>query len=142
MKMPENGIWKFEPKWIRISDEDAVTILRKLIAERPLQEAVWVLLLNGANKAVGYYMATLGLVNSSQLSSAEVFKGAITSGALSVILAHNHPSGTPSPSPEDIEATKDLLEAGKALKINLLDHLIITQRTYQSMRGTNPELWS
>jgi len=150
MKMPENGIWKFEPKWIRISDEDAVviksptdavTILRKLIAERPLQEAVWVILLSNANKAVGYYMATLGLVNSSMLNPTEVFKGAITSGAVNIILAHNHPSGTTEPSAEDIAATKDLLKAGKVLEINILDHLIITQRTYQSIRGTNPELW-
>lgn len=64
-----------------------------------------------------------------------VFKTAILKNASSIIIAHNHPSGNPSPSPEDIELTKRIVECGKILKINLADHLVIGNNSYVSLRG-------
>ncbi|GAJ06074.1 unnamed protein product, partial [marine sediment metagenome] len=67
----------------------------------------------------------------------EVFKEAVSSGAASVILAHNHPSGDPTPSEDDIKLTKRLVEAGEIMGIEVLDHIIVCDKEYLSMKGRN-----
>ena len=89
------------------------------------QECMMVLLLDTKNKAIGVpRVATLGLLDSSPVHPREVFREAVRDGAASVILAHNHPSGDPTPSKEDLDVTRRLVEAGKLLGIRVVDHLI------------------
>ena len=104
--------------------QDAASLL---IAElSPLvQENLVVLLLNTRNQVVARRTIYIGTVNSSAVRPAEVLRPAIRENAPSIIVAHNHPSGDPTPSPEDISVTRDLATAGKLMDIELLDHLII-----------------
>ena len=91
------------------------------------QEAFAVLSLNGANKPNGpARIVTLGLLNSNQVHPREVFADVIVDRAASIMIAHNHPSGTLEASPEDIAITKRLIKAGEILGIRVLDHLILS----------------
>ncbi len=76
---------------------------------------------------------SIGTINSNIIHPREVFKPAIEYGAAAVVLAHNHPSGISKPSAADIEITRQLVEAGKMLGINLIDHLIITKGSFASI---------
>lgn len=82
-----------------------------------------------------------GAVNTCQFSVSDIWKGALMSNATAVIVAHNHPSGYLSPSGEDIAVTRNLLDAGKMLGIQLLDHLIVNGNDYYSFHSDMPELW-
>jgi DNA repair protein RadC len=88
-------------------------------------EKFWVLCLNRKNRLIKRCEVTSGTASSSLVHPREVFREAIRSGALSLIGAHNHPSGDPSPSSADIQVTRQLREAGKTVSIELLDHIII-----------------
>ena len=104
--------------------QDAASLLAAEMA--PLvQENLIVLLLNTRNQVVARRTIYIGTVNSSAVRPAEVLRPAIRENAPSIIVAHNHPSGDPTPSPEDISITRDLAAAGKLMDIELLDHLII-----------------
>ena len=83
---------------------------------------------------------TVGLLNSSLVHPREVFGPAMTHGAASLILAHNHPSGDPEPSPEDLAVTVQLMESGCLLGIPVRDHVILGDSTYVSLaeRGCTP----
>ncbi len=89
------------------------------------QEHLRVLLLNTKNEVLGVQEIYVGNVNSSVVRPAEVLRPAIRENAPAVIVVHNHPSGDPTPSSEDVAITKQLVEAGKTLGIDLLDHLVI-----------------
>jgi DNA repair protein RadC len=78
---------------------------------------------------------SIGGLHSALVHPREVFKPAIKKSAASIILVHNHPSGDPSPSREDLELTASLIEAGKHLGIEILDHIVIGESTYCSMRS-------
>ena len=91
------------------------------------QENLVVLLLNTRNQVVARRTIYIGTVNSSAVRPAEVLRPAIRENAPSIIVAHNHPSGDPTPSPEDVAVTRDLVAAGKLMDIELLDHLVIGQ---------------
>ena len=89
------------------------------------QEHLRVLLLNTKNEVVSLQEIYIGNVNSSVARPAEIFRPAVRDNAPSVIVVHNHPSGDPTPSPEDVAITKDLVQAGNLLSIDLLDHVVI-----------------
>ncbi len=93
-----------------------------------------VILLNTKNQVLGVAPVSVGSLNSSLVHPREVFKEAVRRNAAAIILVHNHPSGDPTPSAEDIEVTKRLVEAGKLLGIEVLDHIIIGECTYASLR--------
>lgn len=78
-----------------------------------------------------------GILNASIVHPREVFVEAIENKAASVILAHNHPSGDPEPSEDDLEVTKRLVEAGKILGIEMVDHIIVTKSSYFSLKDKN-----
>lgn len=90
--------------------------------------------LNGASEVIGNRLVTVGLLNTNQVHPREVFADAISDRAAHIILAHNHPSGRLKPSPDDIETTRQLVEAGKIIGISVLDHIIITKRGYLSFK--------
>lgn len=104
--------------------QDAYALLR---GEMSLleQESVRVILLNTKNRVQGVVQVSLGSLNTSVVRVGEVFKEAIRQQAAGIVLAHNHPSGDPAPSPEDVAITRKVVEAGELLDINVLDHIII-----------------
>ena len=104
--------------------QDAASLLTAEM-EPLVQENLVVLLLNTRNRVVARRTIYIGTANSSAVRPAEVLRPAIRENAPSFIVAHNHPSGDPTPSPEDISVTRDLVAAGKLMDIELLDHLII-----------------
>jgi DNA repair protein RadC len=95
------------------------------------------LLLNVRGEMMGREIVSMGSINSSIVDAREVFRPAVKRGAASIVLVHNHPSGNPAPSPQDIEVTKGLVEAGDVLGIKVLDHLIIGDGCFTSFRRNN-----
>ena len=98
------------------------------------QEQLRVLLLNTRNQVMAQRIVYQGNVNSSIIRPAEVFRAAIIDSAPSIVIAHNHPSGDPTPSPEDVKITRELVEGGKLLGIDLLDHVVIAGDKFVSMK--------
>ncbi len=98
------------------------------------QEQIRVVLLNTRNKVIGMPVIYSGSLNTSVIRAAEIFRPAIEAPAAAIILAHNHPSGDPSPSPEDIRTTRQMVQAGKMLDIEVLDHLVIGDGRYVSLK--------
>ena len=96
------------------------------------QEHLIVLSLDGANRLIQKRLISIGTLNASLVHPREVFADPITDRAASIIVMHNHPSGTPDPSDADIQITKRLQDAGKLLGINLLDHIIIAKSGHYS----------
>jgi DNA repair protein RadC len=97
-------------------------------------EQMRILVLDTKNQVVENSNRYRGTVNSSVLRVAEIFRPAIARNCPAVIVCHNHPSGDPTPSPEDIAVTEQLVEAGKLLDIELVDHLIIGNHRYISLK--------
>ena len=121
---------------IRItSPEDIIRIPVVADLKRKNQEYFLCTTLNGASEVIDTRTITMGLVNHSLVHPREVFADAITDRAASIICVHNHPSGNPEPSSEDIRVTKQLVDAGIIIGINLLDHLIITKNGITSLRN-------
>jgi DNA repair protein RadC len=98
------------------------------------QEQLRVLLLDTKNHVLDNVEIYRGSVNMSQVRVGEVFKAAIRRNAVAVIAVHNHPSGDPTPSPEDVALTRALVEASKLVDVDVLDHLIIGQDRWVSMK--------
>ncbi len=121
-----------QPVTIR-SPHDAADILTEQL--RYLQKEHFVcLFLNTKNHVVAQETLSMGSLNASIVHPREVFRAAIKCSSASIICAHNHPSGDPTPSPEDIALTRRLLEAGEIVGIDVLDHLIIGDDGFVSMK--------
>ena len=99
-----------------------------------LKECFSVLYLNTRNQPVACEKVAVGGLNVAALQPREVFGPALTLGAAAVILAHNHPSGDPTPSPEDLTVTRHLHEAGRLLGVEVLDHLVVCSERFKSLR--------
>lgn len=93
-----------------------------------------VLFLDTRNKLKGYQVVSVGTQNTSQVHPREVYRLALVMGAVKIIVAHNHPTNDLSPSIQDIQSTNRLIEAGKTLGVPLMDHLIVSDDDYHSMR--------
>ncbi|HBX69641.1 MAG TPA: hypothetical protein DEH25_09745 [Chloroflexi bacterium] len=98
------------------------------------QEELRVILLNTRNRVQKVETVYRGSLNSSQVRVGELFKGAIRSNAAALIVAHNHPSGDPTPSPDDVAITRAIVEAGKLLDVQVLDHLVIGNGRFVSLK--------
>lgn len=92
------------------------------------------LVLDTKNQVLADELVSIGTLNSSLVHPREVFRPAILRSGAAVILGHNHPSGVPTPSAEDISLTKRLAESGKLLGIQVLDHLVVGDNTFVSLR--------
>ncbi len=99
------------------------------------QEHMAVVLLNSKLKVIAIETPHVGTVDSCQVRISEMFKMAVRRNATQVLLAHNHPSGDPEPSPQDVAITAQAIEAGKLLDIPVLDHIIIGHNRYVSLRA-------
>lgn len=103
---------------------EAAAILRRYLQHEDREHFV-AMMLDVKNRVIGIHTVSIGNLNSALVAPREVFKAAILSNAMSVVLGHNHPSGDPTPSPEDLEITERLRKAGEILGIEVLDHVII-----------------
>lgn len=115
------------------SADDAASIFRMEMMHLDHEE-MHVLILNTKNQVIEKIKSYKGTVNSSVLRAAEIYRPAVVRNCPSVIVCHNHPSGDPTPSPEDVDVTKQLVEAGKVLDIDLLDHIVIGNPRYVSLK--------
>ncbi len=112
--------------------KDVVEVFGYLADES--QEHFCALFLNTKNGIIGLRTIHVGTVSMSVVGAREVFREAVRMGASSIIVVHNHPSGDPEPSPEDITATQTLKEAGAILDVPVLDHIIIGHNRYVSFK--------
>lgn len=97
-------------------------------------EELFIMLLDRRNKALKIIKLYSGSVSSSQVRIGELFKDAIINNASALIMAHNHPSGDPTPSPDDVALTRAAVQAGKLLDIDVLDHIIIGFKKWVSLK--------
>jgi DNA repair protein RadC len=102
-----------------------------------VQEQLWVLVLDTRNRVISIEKLYKGSLNSSTVRVGELFKAAIQKNAASIILVHNHPSGDPTPSPEDVQLTRSAIQAGKLMDIDVLDHLVIGNHRFVSLKERN-----
>ena len=114
------------------SPADAANLLMPRLRDLE-QEELHVVLLDTRNRVLDIRTVYRGSLNSSMVRIAEIFRPAIEAPAAAIVVAHNHPSSDPSPSPEDVNVTRQIVQAGKLLDIDCLDHLIIGH-TYVSMK--------
>lgn len=98
------------------------------------QEQLRVMLLNTKNQVLEIKTLYQGSLNSSMVRVGEIFKHAIITNAAALIVAHNHPSGDPTPSPDDVVVTRAMVEAGDLLSVSVLDHIIIGGNKYVSLK--------
>ena len=99
------------------------------------QEHLILVLLDSKCCLIKDVVLTVGTVNSSLIDKRDIFIRALKSGAVQIMLIHNHPSGDPTPSKADIKVTKEIYEAGKILGVNLTDHIVIGDNTYVSLKA-------
>ena len=115
------------------SSETVAKFLQKSIGRQKKENFV-MLSLDTRNNLVKISDISVGTLNASVVHPREVFKEAVQASAAQIIIAHNHPSGSPEPSPEDIALTRRLEEAAKIFGIELLDHIIVTQDKFSSLK--------
>jgi len=115
------------------SPADVAGVLMPLIGHEE-QEHFVVLFLDTRNHIVDKEVLYKGSLNTSLVRVAEVFRGAVRRHCASIIVAHNHPSGDPNPSPEDVALTRRLVEAGKLIEVEVLDHLVVGSSRWVSLR--------
>ena len=123
-----------------VSDDTAAFAYFKFLEDKPKEE-LWALLLNAKNQVLGRKLISVGTVNASWAGIREVYHAAIQHLAFGIILAHNHPSGDSTPSMEDTNVTRKMIQAGKMLEIRFLDHVIIGRNGNYSFYARQPELW-
>lgn len=116
------------------SSKDAERILRRHWNDDTLElsESFMIMLLNRANKVLGIYEVSSGGIAGTVADPKLIFGCALKAAASGIILSHNHPSGNLQPSQADIELTKKLMEGGRLLEIQVLDHIILTSEKYFS----------
>ncbi|HLS36590.1 MAG TPA: DNA repair protein RadC [Bacillota bacterium] len=127
------SIFQQEDKYFIRSPEDGANYVMEDMRNLK-QEHFVVLFLNTKNKVIHQKTIFIGSLNSSVVHPREVFREAVRRSSASIICVHNHPSGDPTPSKEDILVTKRLVESGKMMGIDVLDHLIIGNRRFVSLK--------
>ena len=106
------------------------------------QEQLVALCLDTKNRLIAQHTVTTGLLDGTLAHPRELFRIAILHQSQALVVAHNHPSGDPTPSAEDLQLTRQLIKAGELLQIQLLDHVIIGHSGFESLRSAYPHLWS
>jgi DNA repair protein RadC len=115
------------------SPADAAQLFMPFIGSLDHEE-MWVLNMDTRNRVVSLVALYRGSVNSSQVRVGEVFRQAVAENSPAIIVGHNHPSGDPTPSPDDVTVTRAMVQAGKLLDIDLLDHIVVTHERYVSLK--------
>ena len=110
-----------------------VPMLKDFLAHYDVEHFV-IVLLDGRSRIIDIVIMSKGSINKTLVPVRECFREALMKNAVSMILAHNHPSGDPEPSREDIDVTKRIVDAGKVIGIDILDHIIVTRNKCVSLR--------
>ena len=122
---------RIKPEGVKISTPaDALPLIRHF-ADRK-QEHFLSITINGANEVLNVRVVSIGLIDRSPVHPREVFADVLTDRASGIIVAHNHPEGTLEPSQSDVDATKQIKQAGEIVGIELLDHIIFNRKGYYS----------
>ncbi len=124
-----------QKKWFdetKINTPDKIAEIFIPLLKDEQKEKFLVVCLNSSNKIIKYEVISVGSLNASIVHPREVFKTAIENSAASILLIHNHPSGNPEPSKEDIAITKKLVESGTIIGITVVDHIILAGNKYLS----------
>ena len=132
IRMVKESSFFYENRKIN-SPGDAIELFRRFLSESD-REQFLVCCMDIKNQPTSINVVSIGTLNSSLVHPREVFKGAILGNSASIIVAHNHPSGDPTPSKEDINITMRLKEAGKIIGIDILDHVIIGENEHISFK--------
>lgn len=120
--------------------EDSARLLIPIL--RPQSREMFVIIpLDCKGRSTGVRLVSMGSLSSSIVHPREVFGEAIAAHAASIILAHNHPSSDPTPSPEDLAVTRKMVEAGKIMGIPVLDHIIIGNPDWVSLGNTHSTMF-
>lgn len=129
-------VWRYELPRETTSPEKAYNAIKTITnVQEEAQEVFGILILNTKNKIVAVHEISRGTLSSSMVHPREVFKPAVLHNAAAIICFHNHPSGDLEPSQDDIEITKRLVEASKIMGIEILDHIIVGDDGYVSLKG-------
>jgi DNA repair protein RadC len=123
-----------EPSRYELTNPQSVVKAVRASIQDKAKEHFKLVLLNVRNTILDISTISIGTVNASLVHPREVFKKAIAHGASSVVLAHNHPSGNPEPSEDDVRLTQRLVEAGRLLGIEVLDHIVVTTKDFVSFK--------
>ena len=115
-------------------------MLTTSVVFRPDVENLMVVLLNTRKNVIGFEIIGNGTLDTCLMHPREIFKAAIVTNAASIVLAHNHPSGDPTPSEADIKYTRDVIRCGQLMKIEVLDHVILGRQTIERTKGWS-SLW-
>jgi len=132
IKLVKESSFLYEPRKIT-SPNDGVELVKRFLKDLDREEFL-VVSLDTKNQPNSVNICSRGTVNASIVHPREVFKTAILSNASAILIAHNHPSGLPEPSEEDIAITKRLSQASEILGIKILDHIIIGEELYYSFK--------
>ena len=112
---------------------DVANFVRSILTDNSREHFV-ALYLNASHQVAAYSIVSIGSANSAPVAPREVFQRAVLTGAISIVVAHNHPSDSTEPSSEDRAVTQRLRDAGQLLGIKVLDHLIVTDSAYLSLK--------
>jgi len=126
-------VWNQEADRASIRSPADVSLLLMAEMSHLEQEYFKVLYLNTRNRLLGMETISVGCLDRAHIRVADAFRQAIRRNCAGVIFAHNHPSGDPSPSPEDVAVTRNLVEAGELLDVRVLDHVVVGRGRYVSM---------
>lgn len=117
--------------------EQVAHVTRQILDVDCTREHFIVYHLDGNHQIINYNIAGIGTANSCPVHPRDVFQAVLLNGSVSIVVAHNHPSGSTTPSKEDVDITKKLTKAADLLRIKVLDHVIVTNDGYRSMRESN-----
>lgn len=140
MEAAKTYVTKEKPKCQK--PDDVANIMYPLTKDST-QECMYVLMLNAKNGLIEINLVGIGLVNAMQCHAREIFRNAIIQNATRIVIVHNHPSGNSSPSPQDIEMTRSIVNAGKIIGIEVMDHIVMghftenNPKNFTSMREMN-----
>lgn len=133
VQLVRDGSISAEDRPVIRSADDVASVMEPIVSLLA-EERFYVLLLNTKNRVNGIHEVSVGSLNATVVHPREIFKAAILSNSAAVILVHNHPSGDPTPSPEDCHLTEQIAKAGKVLDIPVLDHVIMGDHRYTSLK--------
>ena len=125
---------EYESTKIAKSD-DVFELMKALKVVERDAEQFWTICLDSKNKVCGIFLISQGCTNGAVVKSKEIYKRALMVSATSVIFSHNHPSGDTTPSGQDIILTKNLVSAGELLGIKVLDHVIVSDTGFYSLKS-------
>ncbi|OEH56405.1 DNA repair protein RadC [Oceanobacillus sp. E9] len=132
LKLVKESSILYQKRSIR-SPQDGYELMKEFLEDKDREHFI-VVALDTKNQPTNINISSIGTLNSALVHPREIFKAAIAGNASSIMCFHNHPSGVAAQSKEDVEVTKRLVEAGKILGIELLDHIIIGDGAYTSLK--------